>query len=333
MRDEARQELARRRRWEREILRDALRGGHLREHPNSPWLPGETALETAAALLKAGGCEADRRPLAPLRRDDRLAALVEILPGRDALVPAADRAQEQGAEAILLGTHHFAFGGSPRQLRPTRERFDGPVIMGCLATDEADLAVAAALEADAVVADLRLCPDLPALLAAARCYAMPVLVQVDDRATLDGARRAEPDRLILRQPGEESERALDRSFRLIRNLPDALGVLVAGARSLKTALALRRSGADVALVDPVLLDLEIEALAPPGEEDPQFAPDARLMEALGAMGVADPFAFTQSPSGILYLGDGPPAAPPAPDEPFGCPLDVLRVRRPRGLRI
>lgn len=333
MRDEARQELRRRRRWERDILRDYLRGGHLREPPTSPWLPGESALSTARALLKAGGCEAERRALTPLRQDDRFAALIDVVPSRDPVTDAADRAQDQGADALLLGTHRFVFGGSPTQLRPTRERFEGPVVMGCFASDEADMAIAAALEADGVVADVRFVDDLPALLRAARCYAMPVLVQADDRATLDAARHAEPDLLILRPPDEGDDRAAERSFRLVVGLPDALTVLVVGARSLKTALALRRAGADAALVLPRLLDLDIEALAPPGEEEPYFAPDAKLMEALGAMGVADPFAFTQSSSGLLVVPTTAPAAPPEPDEPFGCPLDVLRVRRPRGLRV
>lgn len=333
MREEARQELRRRRRWEREIVRDFVRSGHLREPPTSPWLPGEAALSAARDLLKAGGCEADRRSLGSLRQDERFAALVDVVPALDVLTEASDRAQEQGADALLLGTHHFSFGGSPTQLRPTRQRFEGPVVMGSFAADEADIAIAAALEADGVVADVRFTPDLPALLTAARCYTMPVLVQADDRATLEAARAAEPDRLILRCLDEDDERAADRSFRLLVGLPDVLTVVVAGARTLKTALALRRAGSDAALVAAHLLDLDIEALAPPGEEDPSFAPDARLMEALGAMGVADPFAFTQSSSGLLVVPSAAPAAPPVPDEPFGCPLDVLRVRRPRGLRV
>jgi indole-3-glycerol phosphate synthase len=334
MRDEDRQELKRRRRWEREVLRDGLRGGHLREHPDSAWLPGEAPLKVARTLLKAGGCEAERRPLTGLRRDEGFAALIDVVPARDPVTAATDRAQEQGADALLLGTHHFAFGGSPRQLRPARERFDGPVIMGCLASDEADIAIAAALEADGVVADVRLVDDLPALFAAARCYAMPVLVQADDRATLDAARAAGSTAIVLRRPDEPDERAADRSFRLLQGLPDTLCVVVAGARTLKTALALRRSGADAALVPAGLLDLDIEALAPPDEEEPSFAPDARLMEALGAMGVADPFLFTQSSSGLLVLtGSGPPTAPREPDDPRTCPLDVLRVRRPRGFRV
>jgi indole-3-glycerol phosphate synthase len=333
MRDEQRQELKRRRRWEREILRDALRGGHLREPPDSLWLPGLTALEDAQALLKAGGCEADRRPMSTLRSDTRFAALIDVVPRRDDIVRAADLAQEQGAEALLLGTHHFGFGGSPRQLRPTRERFEGPVVMRNLAADEADIAIAAALEADAVLADVRLVEDPKALLATARCYAMPVLFEVDDRDTLEAARHGEPERLILRRVGGDPERAADRSFRLLQGLPDRLTVVVDGARTLKTAVALRRAGADAGLVEPRLLDLDIEDLAPPGEEEPSFAPDAKLMEALGAMGVADPFGFTQSSSGLLVLPGAGVVAPAEPEEPFGCPLDVLRVRKARGLRV
>ncbi len=331
MRDEQRQELGRRRRWERGILRDGLKGGHLRESPDAAWLPGLSILEEARALLKAGGCEAERRPLG--LRGERLGSLIDLVPSRDEVTATTDRAVEQGAEAILLGTHHFAFGGSPRLLRPARERFEGPVIAHSLAADEADVAIAAALEADAIATDIRLVDDLAALFAAARCYAMPVLVQVDDRATLDGARSADADRIVLRRPGEAPSPAADRSFRSLVGLPDAITAIVAGVRSLKTALALRRAGADAALIEPRLLNLEVEALAPHDEPEPSFAPDPELMAALGAMGVADPMAFTQSSSGLLVVPGKAFAAPPEPDEPFGCPLDVLRVRRPRGLRV
>lgn len=330
-RDAARAELRRRRRWEREILRDALRGGHLREDPDDAWLPGLSILEEARALLKAGGCEAERRPLG--LRADGLTALVDVRPGHHPLAKTTDAAHEQGAEALLLGSNHFAFGGSPRQLRPTRERFERAVVSHDLAADEADVAVAAALGADAIVARVRLVDDLPALLAAARCYALPVLIEADDRATLDAARSAEADRIILRLPGEDDERAADRSFRLLSGLPDPLEVVVAGVRSLKTALALRRAGADAGLIAPRLLDLEIQELMPADEPEPSFSPDPELLAALGAMGVADPSMFTQTGSGLLLIPGTEPTLPTEPEEPFGCPLDVLRARRPRGLRV
>ena len=171
------------------------------------------------------------------------------------------------------------------------------------------------------------------LRSAARGYALPLWLEVEDRAGLDAAVQAEVDGVLINALDEEPARARDRSLRLLSGLP-MLPAVVAGGRSLRAALALRRAGADGLLVPPSLLDVELEALQ--DADEPAFEADDALLAALGQMGVADPLAFTASGTGLLLLPSDPfPSPGPADADdgpPPSCPLDVLRVRRPRGPR-
>ncbi len=323
------EELLRRRRWEQEILRDALRG-NLRVEPDSPWLPGEAVLEEARELLKAGGCEAERRRIE--LDPKRLLGAVEVVPRRgDRIREASEQAQEQGADAVLAATDWFTLRGGPAHVRAARDRFEGPVFARGYAVDEADVAVAAALEADGLIASAAVADELLVLRRAAHCYALPLWAEVQDRAELDAAIAADVDGIILCSMDEEPARARDRSLVLLSGMPP-LPTLVAGGRSLRAALALRRAGADGLLVPPPLLELELAELQ--DADEPAFEADDALLAALGQMGVADPLAFTQSGTGLLLLPSEPFAAPAPVDEPPpSSPLDVLRVRRPRGPRV
>ncbi len=323
------EELLRRRRWEQEILRDALRG-NLRVEPDSPWLPGEAVLDEAGALLKAGGCEAERRrvELDP----KRLLGAVEVLPRRgDRIREASEQAQEQGADAVLAATDWFTLRGGPAHVPAARDRFEGAVFARGYAVDEADVAIAAALGADGLVASAAVADELLVLRRAAHCYALPLWAEVQDRAGLDAAVAAEVDGIVLCSPNEEPARARDRSLMLLSGMP-LLPTLVAGGRSLRAALALRRAGADGLLVPPALLELELADLQ--DADEPTFEADDALLAALGQMGVADPLSFTQSGAGLLLLPSDPfPAPEPVEEQHPTCPLDVLRVRRARGHRV
>jgi len=320
-------EWARRKRWEREVLRDGLRYGNWRAPPDAAWLPGEDVLTAARGLLKDGGCEGSTVSV----RGDRLSAVV-ALPGSGA---GAEEAGDHGAEAVLLPTDSFGFGGSPRRVRAVADAFGGPVVAAQLPGDEAEIAVLAALGVPGVLAVPLPDVDLVGLASMCRDYGRTLWVAIEDRASRDAALRAEATIVVWRLGEADDGAALERSCRLTAGIDPGVEVVGAGATSLQRALALRRAGADGALLPARLLDCTMEELAP--ADEPEIMEDPLLAEALLSLG-ADPTSFSASASGLLLMGGQPKRAPvvveesAAIEEPRG-PVDLLRVRRPLGLRL
>jgi hypothetical protein len=321
-------ELSRRKRWERSVLRDALRG-HVRVDPTEAWFPGLDVLADARHLLRAGGTDEPRRGVE--LGAERLGAVMAVLPFRgDRLGPTCDRSAEQGVEVLAVATDAFALGGRPSAVGRARERFDGPVLAWGWQGDEAEVAVAAALGADGVIARTADDVDARALAKAARCYGLTLWWEVCDARSREDADAAD-GLVVLRWDERDPGAALERSCRWMRGWR---GVAVgAGAPTLRRAQALRRAGADALLAEPGWLDRRIEEVAP--QDEPALDPmseDPELLAALALMG-ADPTMFRTSSSGLLLLSTEPVFTAPEPELPPLGALDVLRVRRPRGPRL
>jgi indole-3-glycerol phosphate synthase len=266
-------EIAERKRWERDVLRDALRG-NLRVHPEADWYPGVVAMNNAAALLKAGGAEPTGRSLAgALQHKDRLGVIAEIKraspsAGRisswdrpDALAAAYE---EGGADAVSVLTDTPYFDGRPDFLATVRPLVSGPVLRKDFLDDELDLAVSAALGADAVLAIVALLGARTRdFLRTARCYGLEVLVEVHNRRELDYAMSAGAGVIGVNNRNLKTFVVdLCSTEELAQVIPSPV-ILVAesGIRSPADAERMRRAGADALLVGEALARRGGEGLA------------------------------------------------------------------------
>jgi len=253
-------EIALRKRWEREILRDALRG-NLREHPDSPWLPSEATRNTAERYLRQGGCERSRRAFAEQLSDDKqLSVIAEVKrrsPSRGQIAswdlpePLAEAYGKGGASALSVLTDAHFFDGRPAFLARCRNVFAGPVLRKDFIVDELDLAITAALEADAVLLIAALVgPQIADLVRLARCYDLDVLAEVHDERELELALIAGATTVGINNRNLETFRVdLETTERLAARVPAPFVVVSeSGIAGPGDALRVRKAGADAILV-------------------------------------------------------------------------------------
>lgn len=271
-----------RKRWELDVLRDALRG-NLRVPPDDPWFPGRDVLDRAAAALKTGGAEPTGRDFrGALRHDDRLAVIAELKrrsPSAGVIATWAEPSKlaaayaEGGADAVSCLTDHAFFGGRPGFLPRAREVFPGPVLRKDFVTDVVDLAVSAALGADAVLLIVAaLGPaETARLVREARAFGLEPLVEVHDTRELDAAMVAGAAVVGVNNRDLRTFRVdLGTTERLAAQLPDAaLLVGESGIRSADDAQRMRRAGCDAVLVGESLARAGGDGLAALQVEGPR----------------------------------------------------------------
>jgi len=266
-------DIAERKRWERDILRDALRG-NLRVHPKADWYPGVDAMNKASTLLKAGGAEPRGRSLADaLLHEDRLGVIAEIkraspsagkIANWDRPDELAEAYNEGGADAVSVLTDTPYFDGRPGYLATVRPLVTGPVLRKDFLDDELDLAVSAALGADAVLAIVALLGGRTGdFLRIARCYGLEVLVEVHNRHELDHAMAAGARTIGVNNRNLKTFSVdLSTTEELAQVIPSPV-ILVAesGIRSPADAERMRRAGADALLIGEALARRGGEGLA------------------------------------------------------------------------
>lgn len=258
-------EIDRRKRWEREILRDALRG-NLRVPPDSDWLPSAEALADAGRFLRQGGRQAeDRRPFeAALVHESELRVIAEIKrrsPSAGAFATWTDPAElaatyaEGGAAAISVLTDAHYFGGRPGFLASARTVFGGPALRKDFLDDELDLAISAALGADAVLLIVAMLgPRTGGLIRLARAYDLGVLVEVHDQRELDLAMASGAPVLGINNRDLRTFTIdLGTTERLACQVPAPVVVVgESGVKSPVDAARLRKAGCDAILVGEAL---------------------------------------------------------------------------------
>ncbi len=265
--------IARRKRWEREILRDALRG-NLRVDPDSNWLPSAELRERAVRFLRQGGTEGHRRPFAERLQDpERLQVIAEVKrrsPSAGLLAdwqmpePLAQAYGKGGAAALSVLTDAHFFDGRPAFLPRCRLVFEGPVLRKDFIDDEADLAISAAMQADAVLLIVSLLGTrTPEMVRLARCYDLEVLVEVHDERELDIAMASAAATIGINNRNLDNFRVdLSRTEELAARIPSPVTVVSeSGIRSPGDALRMRKAGADALLVGQSLAEQQGAGLA------------------------------------------------------------------------
>jgi len=260
--------ISRRKRWEREILRDALKG-NLRVPPDSDWLPSAELRERAVRFLRQGGTEGHRRPFAESLQDPQhLQVIAEIKrrsPSAGLLAdwqmpePLAQAYGEGGAAALSVLTDAHFFDGRPSFLPRCRVVFEGPILRKDFIDDEADLAISAAMQADAVLLIVALLGTRTSkLIRLAKCYDLEVLVEVHDERELDIAMAATAASIGINNRNLDNFRVdLSRTEELAARIPSPVAVVSeSGIRSRDDAVRMRRAGADALLVGQSLAERE-----------------------------------------------------------------------------
>ncbi len=254
-------EIGRRKRWEREVLRDALRGD-LRVAPDSDWLPSEAALADAKRFLRQGGCDRDDRRAfgAALTDESELRVIAEIKrrsPSAGSFASWEDPAElaaayaDGGAGAISVLTDAHYFGGRPEFLATCRAVFGGPALRKDFLDDELDLAVSAALGADAVLLIVAMLgPRTTSLVRLARAYGLETLVEVHDQRELELAMAAGAPVVGVNNRDLRTFRVdLATTERLACQLPAPIvAVGESGVKGPPDAARLRKAGCDAILV-------------------------------------------------------------------------------------
>jgi len=249
-----------RKRWELSVLRDAL-GGNLRVPPTANWFCGPEVLNTAKRWLKDGGCDRETRSFSSaLRNEQRLTVIAEIkrrspssglIAAWDDPTPLALAYNKGGADAVSCLTDWEFFGGKPSFLPRVRERFGGPVLRKDFVTDVIDVAIAAALGADAVLLIVSaLGSQTGKLLREARAYGLETLVEVHDVRELDLAMAAgAPVVGVNNRDLHTFTVNLSTTEQLAEQIPSP--TLLVGESGIKTpsdAERMRRAGCDAILV-------------------------------------------------------------------------------------
>lgn len=261
--------ILRRKRWERDVLRDGLRSGVWREQPGTGWVPSPEVLSTARGLLKAGGRNAVGRNFGgALSNEDRLTVIAEIKrasPSAGVIAqwtepePLATAYAEGGADAVSCLTDHEFFAGRPGFLPRVRAVFGRPVLRKDFLVDVIDLAIAAALGADAVLLIVAaLGPRTTQLQAEARSFGLQTLVEVHDRRELDLAMAA--GSLVVGVNNRDLttfEVDLGTTERLAELIPPFVTLVgESGIKSPADAARMRRAGCDAVLVGETLARAE-----------------------------------------------------------------------------
>lgn len=262
-------QILRRKRWERDLLRDGLRSGIWREEPGATWVPSRDVLDRANALLKTGGGPGNGRDFgAALIHADRLAVIAEIKrasPSAGVIaqwtdpVPLAAAYSEGGADAVSCLTDHAYFAGRPDFLPKVRSVFGRPVLRKDFVVDVIDLAVAAALGADAVLLIVGvLGADTARFQAEARAFGLQTVVEVHDRRELDLAMAS--GALVIGVNNRDLT-----TFAVDLGTTERLGELVppfvtlvgeSGIKTAADATRMRRAGCDAVLVGETLARAE-----------------------------------------------------------------------------
>lgn len=258
-------EIGRRKRWERSVLKDAFRG-HLRERPGVGFMPAQEVLDRAVKLLKAGGCEhPGRRPWeGALAHADELRVIAEVKrrsPSAGSFASWTDPAElariyeTAGAAAVSCLTDAEFFDGRPGFLARCREVFSGPVLRKDFLDDELDMAVSAALGADAVLLIVSMLgPRTHAMIKLARCYDLGVLVEVHDGRELEMAMAAGAPVIGINNRDLRTFRTdLATTERLTERIPPGVVVVgESGIKGAKDAVRMRRAGCHAILVGEAL---------------------------------------------------------------------------------
>jgi indole-3-glycerol phosphate synthase len=283
-----------RKRWEHERVRDAM-AGWSRVPPETPFLPAEDVLRRAKAYLARGGCDpreeafpgdalvSPRRAFETALRRDGVAVIAELKrrsPSRGVIAtwtepePLAERFTEAGADAVSCLTEAEFFDGRPGFLPRVRRVFPGPVLRKDFLLDELDLAVSAALGADAVLLIAAvLGPALPGLRRLAGAYALETLVEVHDVREVDLAMAGGAPVVGVNHRDLRTFRIdLERSARLFPLLPSVLRVAESGLKTADDVRAMARAGAHAVLIgeglaqDPGQIEAMRRVQAPPEPE-------------------------------------------------------------------
>lgn len=268
--------ILRRKRWERDVLRDGLRSGVWREQPGTAFVPTKDVLERARGFLKAGGAVAGGRDFAgTLTNEDRLTVIAEIKrasPSAGVIArwtepeALATAYMEGGADAVSCLTDVEFFAGRPDFLPRVRSVFGGPVLRKDFVVDVIDLAVAAALGADAVLLIVAaLGPETARFQREARAFGLQTLVEVHDRRELDLAMGAGAPVLGVNNRDLTTFRVdLGTTERLAETIPPFVTLVgESGIKSAADAERMRRAGCDAVLVGESLARAEgsgVEAL-------------------------------------------------------------------------
>jgi indole-3-glycerol phosphate synthase len=254
-------EIGRRKRWERQVLRDAL-SGDLRVPPDSDWLPSASVLEEAKSFLRQGGRAAgDRRGFAAALTDENeLRVIAEIKrrsPSAGAFASWTDPAElaasyaSGGAAAVSVLTDAHYFGGRPGFLTAARQVFGGPALRKDFLHDELDLAISAALGADAVLLIVAMLgPETARLVRLARAYELDVLVEVHDQRELELAMASGAPVLGINNRDLRTFKVdLGTTERLACQVPGPVVVVgESGVKGPADAARLRKAGCDAILV-------------------------------------------------------------------------------------
>lgn len=258
-------EIALRKAWERAVLASAM-DGNLRARPDLEFVPDDEVLERARGYLSDGGCEREGvRSLSRALRTDRLEVIAELKrrsPSAGSFgswrepEPLARRYATGGAAAASVLTDVRYFDGRPGFLPRVRAVFPGPILRKDFLADEQDLAVSAALGADAVLLIVAMLgPELDELMALCPEYGLEALVEVHDEAELDRALVAGATLLgVNNRDLRTFEVDLGTAERLADLVPEeALLVAESGIRSEIDAGRMRDAGADAVLVGESLV--------------------------------------------------------------------------------
>jgi indole-3-glycerol phosphate synthase len=262
-----------RKRWELSVLRDAIRGV-ARVAPGTEWMPTRDVLDRAGAMLRAGGDARESRGFAEaLRNPERLTVIAEIKrrsPSAGAIAawddpePLATAYAAGGADAVSCLTDHRFFGGRPGFLPAVRSVFGGPVLRKDFVLDVIDLAVAAALGADAILLIVAaLGSDTSRMVREARAYGLETVVEVHDVRELDLAMAGGAAVLGVNNRDLRTFTVdLGTTERLAEQVPSP--VLLVGESGIKRpedAARMRRAGCDAVLVGESLARAAGEGIA------------------------------------------------------------------------
>ena len=225
-------------------------------------MPAEDVLAEAARLLKAGGAERPgRRPWeGALAQADELTVIAEVKrrsPSAGTFASWTDPAKlasvyaEHGAAAVSCLTDAEYFDGRPAFLPRCREVFGGPVLRKDFLADELDVAVSAALGADAILLIVSMLgPETARMIELARCFDLGVLVEVHDRRELEIAMAAQAPVIGINNRDLRTFTVdLGTTERLAEAIPPGVVVVAeSGIKSAAAAARMRRAGAHAVLV-------------------------------------------------------------------------------------
>ncbi len=241
---------------ERAALRAALDGAQ----PGDPSVPDEATLDRVRLFLGMGCADRAIRPFSAALRGSSLSVIAEIKraspsAGRFAdwvdPEPLAEAYARGGASACSVLTDVRFFEGHPSFLPRVRAVFPGPVLRKDFLEEELDLALAAALGADAALLIVsRLGRRTASMLRACEHYALEALVEVHDEDELEMALEAgAPVIGVNNRDLDTFVTDLGTTERLAKLLPDTVTLVgESGIRGPADARRMRDAGCHAVLV-------------------------------------------------------------------------------------